>query len=291
VTIFALLPSAPLALARQLRRWPPAPLPLVRLLGHVEVELAFREIVRRLLPDESEALFAKSGTGANREADRAWAFCAAFESRYFPIYECEELEPLVYSIPFQRFGWSYDAFHDLDQRPGTLLLRAICAEPYAGTMGARVPLLEAVAELGIPQPLLRRIPADGVNPEDLHARLDATRFAAVAEFADWTWGQTDLAFLDFDDEVEVADADWSDETIQELTRQWQASEAIMNRVAALQAWLEKAPGRNFAELLSAVLPDSVRHNGRKSHAQTHGPDADGGRALSTDIALQTSGAA
>jgi hypothetical protein len=76
-------------------------------------------------------------------------------------------------------------------------------------MGARVPLLEAVAELGIAASLLRRIPADGVNREDLHARLDATRFATVAEFADSTWGQTDLAFLDFDDEMEVADADWS----------------------------------------------------------------------------------
>jgi hypothetical protein len=267
VTTFALLPSAPLALVRQLRRGPPAPLSLVRLLGHLKVELAFREMVRRLLPDEAESLLAKGRTGANQEAERAWAFCAAIESRYFPIYECEQLEPLVYSIPFQRFGWSYDAFHDLDQRPGTLLLRAMCAEPYAGTMGARVPLLEAVAELSIPQTLLRRIPADGINPENLHARLDATRFAAVAEFADWTWGQTDLTFLDFDDEVEVADADWSDEAIQELTRQWQASEAIMNRVAALQEWLEKAPTRNFAELLTAVLPGRAARNRGRSHAK------------------------
>ena len=52
--------------------------------------------------------------------------------------------------------------------------------------------------------------ASGVTPADLHTRLDGTRLAAVAEFADWTWGQTHLAFLDFEDEVEVADADWSD---------------------------------------------------------------------------------
>ena len=43
---------------------------------------------------------------------------------------------------------------------------------------------------------------------------------AAAEFADWTWGQTDLAFLDCDDEVEVVDAEWSDENVRELTRQW-----------------------------------------------------------------------
>src|SRR5205814_1200040 len=117
---------------------------------------------------------------------------------------------------------------------------------------------------GISQAALRRIPAEGVSPADLHARLDGTRFSAVAEFADWTWGQTDLAFLDFDDEMEVAYADWTDETIQELTRQWQAAEAIVNRVAALQQWLEQAPGRNFAELLGAVLPNRVRRNRRKS---------------------------
>jgi hypothetical protein len=256
----------------------------------LEVELAFRELVRRLLPDDAESLLAKGRTGADREAERAWAFCAAVESRYFPIYECEELEPLVYSIPFQRFGWSYDAFHELDQRPGTLLLRAICAEPYAGSMGTRVPLLEAVANLGIPQTLLRRVPADGVSPEDLHARLDGTRFAAVADFADWTWGQTDLAFLDFDDEVEVADADWSDEVIQELTRQWQASEALMNRVAALQEWLEQAPGPNFAALVTAVIPDLAPRSPRRSHAQPH-PRTASNHSRSTAVAISTSAAA
>ena len=117
---------APLALAKLLRRGPPAPLSLVRLLGHLEVELAFRDLVGRFLPETAESILASSGS-SNREAERAWAFCAEFERRYFPIYECEELEPLVYSIPFQRFGWSYDAFHEIDGRPGMLLLRAVCA--------------------------------------------------------------------------------------------------------------------------------------------------------------------
>jgi hypothetical protein len=282
--------TAPLALAKRLRRGPPAPLSLVHLLGHLEVELAFRDLVRRFLPDHAESILTTGASGTHREADRAWAFCAEFERRYFPIYECEELEPLVYSIPFQRFGWSYDAFHEIDGRPGTLLLRAVCAEPYDATMGARIPLLEAVAELGVPYSVLRRIPAEGVSPSDLHTRLDGTRFSAAAEFADWTWGQTDLAFLDFDDEMEIADADWTEETIQELTRQWQASEAIMNRVFALQEWLERSPGRNFAELLSAVLPQSGRRN-RRSHAESQEARDVGHSARSRDVAISPSVAA
>src|SRR5262249_15861684 len=193
----------------------------------------------------------------DREAERAWAFCAAIERRYFPIYEYEELEPLVYSIPFQRFGWSYDAFHELDQRPGTLLLRAICAEPYVDTLSARVPLLEVVEGLGIARSVLQRIPAAGVSPAELHARLDGTTYSAVADFADWTWGQTDLAFLDYDDEIEVADADWSDEAVQELTRQWHASQAIMDRVATLEEWLRLAAPLHFAAPAEIALCDPV----------------------------------
>jgi hypothetical protein len=47
VTTSAVLPPAPLVLARRLRRGPRAPLSLLRLLGHLQVELAFRDMVRR----------------------------------------------------------------------------------------------------------------------------------------------------------------------------------------------------------------------------------------------------
>jgi hypothetical protein len=95
---------------------------------------------------------------------RAWAFCGAVERHYFPLYEQDELQALIYSIPFVALGWSYDDFHDLDRRHGTLMLRAICAEPYATNVGARVPLLDAVEGLGIVHDVLLRIPGDGIPP-------------------------------------------------------------------------------------------------------------------------------
>jgi len=204
----------PLSLARKLHHGPPAPSAIVRLLAATSDERLFCEIAQRFVPDEAEAILRPRGTVRDREAECCWAFCAAFERRHFPIYEVEEVQALVCCIPFQRMGWSYDAFHDLDQRTGTLLLRGICTEPYAGEVGARVPLLDALDTLGVPRELLLRIPAEGIDPARLHAVLDATRYAAAAEFADWTWGQTELAFLDCDDEVEIVDADWSEDNVQ-----------------------------------------------------------------------------
>jgi hypothetical protein len=233
------------------------PTDLVRLLGRAEVELAFRDLVRRLLPDDEPAILDARQAGRDRDAERVWAFCSAFEHRYFPLYECEEPDQLLYCIGFVRLGWSYEAFHDLDLRPGTLLLRAVCAEPYEASVGARVPLLEAVEHLGVPREVLRQVPADGLAPADLHAALDGTSYAAAAQFADWTWGHTDLAFLDCDDEMEVVDAEWSDENVQELDREWQKAKALMDRVTALEVWLEQNPALHFGQLIEAALARSA----------------------------------
>lgn len=211
---------APLSFGRFLRRGPPAPTEVVRLLSRAEVELAFRDLVRRMIPGDATVILSAGRTARNREAERVWAFCSAFERHYFPVYECDELDQLLYCIGFLRLGWSYDAFHDLELRRGTLLLRALCAEPYEPSFDARVPLLEAVEGLGVPRQLLLRIPADGLSPAHLHTALDDGQYAAAAEFADWTWGETELAFLDCDDETEVVDVEWSDENVHELSRQW-----------------------------------------------------------------------
>ena len=41
--------------------------------------------------------------------------------------------------------------------------------------------------------------------------------------------------------MEIYDADWSDDIIQELTQQWRKADAIMSRVTAVEAWLERDP--------------------------------------------------
>jgi hypothetical protein len=263
------------------------------MLRGADVELAFRRLVRLSLPDQQATILDGGRAGPTREAERVWAFSSAFERNYFPIYECDELEQLMCCIPFVRFGWSYDDFHDLDLRTGTLLLRGLCAEQYEATIGARVPLLEAVEQLQVPRGLLQRLPPGGMDPRQLHAALDGSEYAAAAEFADWTWGQTELAFLDCDAEVEVMDAEWSEENISELARQWRLAEALMERVHALEAWLEQDPANHFARLLNSAL--AVETNVNEVQARS-ADDREPTREIRSgsandDVAIQASAAA
>lgn len=178
------------------------------------------------------------------------AFLDRVQAELFPVYEWEEYAQVVAGIPFVRNGWGYDRFHDLDLRPGELLLSALCASAYDDTL--RLPLLDA-AEAHVPGALLARIPVGGLTPAVLHDRLDGTPYVALAEFADWQWGQTGTVFLDLDDEVEVYDAEWTGENVDELVAQWRRAEGILDRVVGLTRWLEAAPPARFAALLDAAL--------------------------------------
>lgn len=150
------------------------------------------------------------------------------------MYEVEDYEQVIYTIPFVRDGWSYDRLHELDLPPGRLLLFALCAQPVAGGMDSRVPLLDA-AERSVPAAVLREVPAGGLEPDELHARLDGTPYAGAAAFADWLWGDTGMVFLDYDDEVEVMDADWTPDVVAALAAQWRRASALLDRIDALAA--------------------------------------------------------
>jgi hypothetical protein len=213
----------------------------------------FRRIVHELFPDEEEEILGARSEGVNRETARVWAFCRVIEARHFPIYELEEYEQVVIGIPFIREGWSYDGFHELDLRPGELLLFILCAHPYDGT---RLPALDAAGTL-VPDGILLQIPADGFSPAELHERLDDTPYAAAAAFADWLWGETGTVFLDFDDEVD-ADVEWSRQNILELTEQWRRVETTLSSIADLASWLETSPAVHFVQLLDAAIGSDAR---------------------------------
>jgi hypothetical protein len=218
--------------------------------------LAFRSLVRQVFPDEAAGILAAhqpSGPGVDQETARVWAFCQKVESELFPIYEAEEYEQIVCCIPFVRFGWSYDSFHDLERPPGHLLLMVLCAQPYSDELDARVPLLEAAANLGVGPESLAELRDCGVAPDELHKRLDGTPFQAAADFADWAWGQTGSAFLDLDDETEIGEVAWTPESVHDLAEQWHQTQAILERIDRLAAWLAAEPGPRFAALVDVAL--------------------------------------
>lgn len=245
--------ASPDALGRLLRRLPPTPTSVAALLGGHDDYTEFRRVVREVFPESAvDILAAGGGTARDREYARVTAFLNKVQTELFPTYDLERYEDVHFGIPFLRFGWSYDRFHDLDFPAGQLLLFALCAQPYATGSDTRVPLLDALTR-HLPRELVAQIPEEGFTPATLHERLDGTDLAAAAEFADWLWGQTDTCFLDFDDEVQVADAEWRREVVDDLAGQWRKAEGILDRVAALEHWLIAAPAERYARLLDAAL--------------------------------------
>jgi hypothetical protein len=210
-----------------------------------------------IFPDAAAEILAAEQPGATREQARVWAFLHWVEAELFPVYELEDYDQVAWAIPFIRDGWSYDRLHELDLPPGRLLLLALCAQPVPTGMDSRLPLLDG-AERYVPRSLLLEVPDGGLEPPALHERLDGTAYAGAAAFADWLWGETGTVFLDLDDEVEVSDADWTREIVDELARQWRIATVLLDRVDALAAWLEADPPVRFARLLDAALGRDAR---------------------------------
>lgn len=92
--------AGPLALGRVLRRAPVAPTSAAALLGGHEGYLAFRRIVREVMPEAEDEILAARQPGASRENARVWAFLHRVEAEYFPVYDADEYEQVVSSIQF-----------------------------------------------------------------------------------------------------------------------------------------------------------------------------------------------
>lgn len=252
-------PVGPLALGAVLRRRPPLPTSVASLLDGRGGAPAFRRVVEVLFPAHAAAILAAERPGATRREARVAAFLERVEADLFPVYELDgwyaaDDDPydfVLQGVPFVRLGWGEEDFHELGRRDGQRLLFALCQQPYDDD-GAHLALLESLEPL-VPLATLLRIPLGGVETATLHARLDGGRFGAAAEFADWVWGETGTAFLDFDDTVEIHDADWTREIVDALAEQWRRADAILKRIDGLATWLEGDPPARFAALLDAAL--------------------------------------
>jgi hypothetical protein len=77
------------ALGRALRRTPVAPTSVAALLEGHEGYLAFRAVVREVLPDAEAEILAAAERGGNRESARVWALLHRVETEHFPVYELD----------------------------------------------------------------------------------------------------------------------------------------------------------------------------------------------------------
>ena len=245
---------------------PPSLRELVTLVGYADDYAWFAGLVRRLFPQEAEAVLAAPDT-----RKRVASFAQLFSERHFPLYAPffdfhleDGDEPswtwLRRGIPYELMGFGYDGLHEMwdAYREGLSALVLLVKPPdpyYLEPGGIRVAWLES-ASARIPQQTLLRIPQDGMPLDDLNGALEGTKFEGAAQACAWVLAETDNFFLDncYEDGSYDGFADpWDDELIGQGTDEWGRASALMDSVGQLADWLEEdLPGR-FAQMLDFIL--------------------------------------
>ncbi len=253
-------------LAQTLLRRPPSLRELVTLVGFADDYAWFVGLVRRLFPEEADAVLATPDAG-----QRVERFAQLFEERHYPLYapfiewyaadgDGPPWSWLRRGIPYQLCGFGYDDLHEMwdNYREGISALALLVKPPdslYMEPDGMRVAWLES-ASAHIPQETLVRIPQGGIPQEGLTEAVKETRFEGAAQAASWVWAATGNFFLDacYDDGNYDGFSDpWDEELIEEGAQEWRQASAVMDAVYQLAKWLEEdLPGR-FAEMLDFVL--------------------------------------
>ena len=254
-------------LAQLLLRRPPSLRELVTLAGYAEDYAWFTSLVRRIFPEEADAILAAPDVNRRLEG-----FAELFQQKHFPLYGPfldfwidEGDEPpwswMRRGIPFDLVGFGYDDLHEMwdGYREGlsALVLLAQTPDSFSGEPGGmRVAWLESAAGR-IPQNTLGRIPQGGIPLDLLAEAVQETEFQGAAQAAAWVWSQTGNFFLDHnytDGDYDGFSDPWEEEIIQEGTQEWRKASALIDSVTRLSEWLEEdLPGR-YAEMLDFILP-------------------------------------
>ena len=115
-------------LADKLNAGPPLISEICNSLVNIDAEKAFLELINVFLPEHEEEIMLEP---RNR---RVYRFGYLFGEKYYPLplnTECGT-RALVENIPVELMAMSYSAYHDLDMRPGYLLLLSLVIYPYEG---------------------------------------------------------------------------------------------------------------------------------------------------------------
>lgn len=116
-------------LAKKMRIGPPMLAELLKCFTNLDEIQAFVTMVKEFLPEHEDEILGETRYG------RVYKFCYLFGKRYFPLpawaHE-NSLSNFVVGLPVELMGISYDAYHDLQMRPGYLLLLSLVPYPYEG---------------------------------------------------------------------------------------------------------------------------------------------------------------
>jgi len=115
-------------LADKLNAGPPLISEICNCLDSIDTGKAFLELIRVFLPEHEEEIMLEP---RNR---RVYRFGYLFGEQYYPLHlntECGTRD-LLSGIPVELLAMSYSAYHELQMRPGYLLLLSLVIYPYAG---------------------------------------------------------------------------------------------------------------------------------------------------------------
>jgi hypothetical protein len=88
----------------------------------------FVDLVNMLLPEYKDEIM------SSPKNKRVYSFCFYFGKKYYPLPANMDCPPSAWTegMPIVLMGLSYGAYHDLDLRPGYLLLLSLVVYPYEG---------------------------------------------------------------------------------------------------------------------------------------------------------------
>jgi hypothetical protein len=262
-------------LADMLKVGPPLLTEIIGCLEQIETVKKFRALVRMLLPEyETEIMSAPR----NR---RVYKFCYYFGQEYYPLPANTDCHPAdwVNGMPVDLLAMSYSAYHELQMRPGYILLLSIVIYPYEGDerdidedvpgSGARIPLLD-IAQGMVGEEIINRIPEDGWTAEELHHMTDGTKYDGVGAFADWGCSSTGCVVLDSSYEncdYEEGSGDptflWTKHNVDILTSEWPKVQEIRGKIDRMVEWLEAEPIGHFREILEFLLKAELAKTKKK----------------------------
>jgi hypothetical protein len=216
--------------------------------------------------------------------DKVGAFFGHFNNEYFEIDDgwCQSIyengdededghftsifEGLVRYLPLVVAG--FDEYHDfLNLKLGCQMMLAVLECPpellpcHSGTMSGanadpRLPIIREMEKKLGPE-VTCRIPQGGLSFRKIRALTKGSKYAGLADWADYVNHETGCSVLDLttDDEHEFS---WDRALVNRLKKEDKPAKEKEARYLKLANWLEENPRKNFTELLDFLLKPQTK---------------------------------
>jgi hypothetical protein len=116
-------------LAKKMQIGPPMLEELLKCFTKLDDVMKFVQLVKDYLPEHEDRILGEPRNG------RVYTFCYLFGKKYFPLpafaHEVS-LGQFVFNMPVELMGMSYSEYHEIEMRPGYLLLLSLVVYPYSG---------------------------------------------------------------------------------------------------------------------------------------------------------------